>query len=338
MEESDPELFARIRAAGRRRAAGRWSAAGGWSRTATCPSAESFVRQGLYGQRFLHEPVRRHGHGRDERRPVRPPRDAAADPARSGHGLVLLPAAGAAREQPERTLRSGGRRRTARGCSPTASRTSTAARPGTCPARSTRRSAALDRTLGDAHGLLRGRQPRRRPDPGEHRVDPPLRPHGILREAEDVALRGVTSTSSSARKGGRHRLPVWTDDLQHARRRAATRRTPASSLAASRAGRGAVRRAVGSGRCPAATTSPTRARTSTRAWKQILFNQFHDVLPGSAIESAYDDARDQLGEAVAIAKRIITRVQNSDRPTQVDDPARGRHPAGRSCSTRTRGR
>jgi alpha-mannosidase len=47
-----------------------------------------------------------------------------------------------------------------------------------------------------------------------------------------------------------------------------------------------------------------------RAWKQVLFNQFHDVLPGSAIEPAYDDARDQLGEAVAIAKRIITRSQN----------------------------
>ena len=47
-----------------------------------------------------------------------------------------------------------------------------------------------------------------------------------------------------------------------------------------------------------------------RAWKQILFNQFHDVLPGSAIESAYDDARDQLGEAVAIGKRIIARTHN----------------------------
>jgi alpha-mannosidase len=34
------------------------------------------------------------------------------------------------------------------------------------------------------------------------------------------------------------------------------------------------------------------------------------VLPGSAIEPAYDDARDQLGEAVSIAKRIITRAHN----------------------------
>lgn len=47
-----------------------------------------------------------------------------------------------------------------------------------------------------------------------------------------------------------------------------------------------------------------------RAWKQVLFNQFHDILPGSAVEPSYEDARDQLGEAVAISKRIITRAQN----------------------------
>ena len=47
-----------------------------------------------------------------------------------------------------------------------------------------------------------------------------------------------------------------------------------------------------------------------QAWKQILFNQFHDILPGSAIEPSYDDARDQLGEATAIAKRIITKAHN----------------------------
>ncbi|HEY9290041.1 MAG TPA: glycoside hydrolase family 38 C-terminal domain-containing protein, partial [Microlunatus sp.] len=47
-----------------------------------------------------------------------------------------------------------------------------------------------------------------------------------------------------------------------------------------------------------------------RAWKQVLFNQFHDVLPGSAIESGYHDARDQLGEAVSISKRITVRAHN----------------------------
>ncbi|HET8787004.1 MAG TPA: glycoside hydrolase family 38 C-terminal domain-containing protein, partial [Candidatus Limnocylindrales bacterium] len=40
-----------------------------------------------------------------------------------------------------------------------------------------------------------------------------------------------------------------------------------------------------------------------RAWKDVLFNQFHDTLGGTAIEPAYRDARDQLGEASSIAAR-----------------------------------
>lgn len=39
------------------------------------------------------------------------------------------------------------------------------------------------------------------------------------------------------------------------------------------------------------------------AWEQVLFNQFHDTLAGSSIEKAYYDARNQLGEAVAVASR-----------------------------------
>ncbi|MFA9445056.1 alpha-mannosidase [Egicoccus sp. AB-alg6-2] len=42
-----------------------------------------------------------------------------------------------------------------------------------------------------------------------------------------------------------------------------------------------------------------------RAWKNVLFNQFHDILPGTAIEPAYTDARDELGESAAIAGRAI---------------------------------
>jgi alpha-mannosidase len=41
-----------------------------------------------------------------------------------------------------------------------------------------------------------------------------------------------------------------------------------------------------------------------RAWKQLLVNQFHDTLAGSALESAYVDARDQLGEVMSIASRV----------------------------------
>ena len=37
-----------------------------------------------------------------------------------------------------------------------------------------------------------------------------------------------------------------------------------------------------------------------RVWKKILFNEFHDILAGCAIESAYISASHQLGEAISI--------------------------------------
>ena len=33
------------------------------------------------------------------------------------------------------------------------------------------------------------------------------------------------------------------------------------------------------------------------AWKDVLYNQFHDMLAGTSLESAYEDTRDQLGAA-----------------------------------------
>lgn len=40
-----------------------------------------------------------------------------------------------------------------------------------------------------------------------------------------------------------------------------------------------------------------------RAWKNILFNQFHDILGGCSIKEAYDDAKISHGEAQSIADR-----------------------------------
>ena len=39
------------------------------------------------------------------------------------------------------------------------------------------------------------------------------------------------------------------------------------------------------------------------AWHGVLFNQFHDILAGTSLESAYHDARDLYGEAMAIGSR-----------------------------------
>ena len=54
VEESDPALFEQIR---RRVAEGRFQIVGGWWVEPDCniPSGESFVRQALYGQRYLRE-------------------------------------------------------------------------------------------------------------------------------------------------------------------------------------------------------------------------------------------------------------------------------------------
>ncbi|MFL6015731.1 MAG: alpha-mannosidase [Gaiellaceae bacterium] len=70
----------------------------------------------------------------------------------------------------------------------------------------------------------------------------------------------------------------------------------------------------------------------TRAWKLVLFNQFHDTLAGTAIEPAYEDARDQLGHASSlaadafnsavqsIARRIRIEQEDETRPVVVFNP------------------
>lgn len=64
--------------------------------------------------------------------------------------------------------------------------------------------------------------------------------------------------------------------------------------------------AVGDAEC----AIPRPTQSLDRAWKNVLFNQFHDIHPGSAIEPAYDDARDQLGESVSLSKRHVALVHN----------------------------
>src|SRR6266496_1407466 len=50
--------------------------------------------------------------------------------------------------------------------------------------------------------------------------------------------------------------------------------------------------------------TPSASGELSHAWRLLLFNQFHDILGGTAIEPAYEDVRDQLGEAVAVAGRV----------------------------------
>src|SRR5207248_9650057 len=49
------------------------------------------------------------------------------------------------------------------------------------------------------------------------------------------------------------------------------------------------------------------ARDLESAWWSVLFNQFHDVLAGSSVPSAYDDSRDAVGGACAAADAASVR-------------------------------
>ena len=41
------------------------------------------------------------------------------------------------------------------------------------------------------------------------------------------------------------------------------------------------------------------------AWKNVLFNQFHDIMGGCSIKEAYEDAKETFGESLAIGSKTI---------------------------------
>ncbi|MDF1605752.1 alpha-mannosidase [Nocardioides sp. YIM 152315] len=308
VEESDPALFARIR---EWVAEGRWVNTGGWWVEPDCnmPSGESFVRQGLVGQRYL-----RSRFGRTATVGMN------VDPF--GHNVMLPQILRGQVMDSYCFLRPGphesdlddtlfwweapdGSRVLAyripfEYCSP----------PGEVAGQTEKSLGQLDRSL-DTLMVFYG--------VGNHGGGPTKANIESIHRYDRMGSFGRMRMSSprdyfdevAARLGedGLAQLTVRRDDLQH----------HAAGCYSSHSGIKAWQR-----RAQAAVLSAERWAAITardgltayphddldRAWKQVLFNQFHDVLPGSAIESAYDDARDQLGESVAIAKRIITRSQN----------------------------
>ena len=305
VEESDPELFARIRERVRE---GRWQMVGGWWVEPDCnmPSGESFVRQGLYGQRYLAEkfgvtatvgmnvdpfghnvmlPAILRGQGMDSYCFLRP-----------GPHESDLDATAFWWEAPDGS-RVLGYRIPYEYCSP----------PGEVADQADKSLGQLDRSLGDVmvfYGVgNHGGGPTRANIESIHRYD---RMGSFGRMTMSSPRRYFDELAARLDLGS---LPVWREDLQHHAAgcysahsgiKAWQRRAQAAVLSAERwAAVGSMWQGLDNPRADL-----------TRAWQQILFNQFHDVLPGSAIESAYDDARDQLGESVAIAKRVITRVHN----------------------------
>jgi alpha-mannosidase len=113
----------------------------------------------------------------------------------------------------------------------------------------------------------------------------------------------------TVRASGRD-LPTWRDDLQH---------HAVGCYAAHSGIKRWMRRAENELATAEAWAAVADVETSRgypsaelgRAWRQVLFNQFHDTLGGTAIEPAYRDARDQLGEASSIANRALNLAAQS---------------------------
>ena len=55
----------------------------------------------------------------------------------------------------------------------------------------------------------------------------------------------------------------------------------------------------------AALGRPYPAHEFDEAWQAVLFNQFHDILAGSSLPEAYQDARDSYGQAATIANKAM---------------------------------
>jgi alpha-mannosidase len=296
VEESDPELFEEIR---ERATEGRWEIVGGWWVEPDCnlPCGESFVRQGLYGQRWLRE---RFGRVATV--------GCNVDPF--GHNASLPQILRSSGMDTYLFLRPGPHELELPGPafwwqSPDGSRVLAYRIPheyqtvGTALDEHVRSAVAEFPPDWEELACLYG--------VGNHGGGPTRSNLDSIRRMSAAGEPAWLECSTARRFFDRllerdEQLPVVTGDLQHhavgcysahSAIKRWNRRAENLLLAAEKwTAVGAV----------VAGTPPATAELS-HAWRQVLFNQFHDVLAGTSIEEAYEDARDQLGEAAAIAGR-----------------------------------
>lgn len=308
VEESDPELFRRIT---ERVAEGRWVNTGGWWVEPDCnlPMGESFARQGLYGQRYLQS---RFGRTATVGMNVDP----------FGHNVMLPQILRGQGMDSYLFMRPGPHESDFSDTlfwwrSPDGSQVLAYRIPYEYASSDGPVDGQTDKALGSIGSRLselmvfygvgnHGGGPTRANIESIHRYDR----MGSFGRLTMASPRTYLDRILHREPEQLHSLPVRAGDLQH----------HASGCYSAHSGIKAWQRraqyALLSAERWAAMVADLHDHVEypredlERAWKQVLFNQFHDILPGSAIESAYEDARDQLGEATAIAKRITTRAHN----------------------------
>lgn len=315
IEKVDPDLFQEIRD---RVAEGRWEVVGGWWTQADCnlPSGEGFVRQALLGQRYFLETFGCAA-------------TAGYSPDAFGHnaGLpALLAGAGLAfyifcRPDPEELALPAPlfRWRSPDGSSVLSYRVpfhynmyqTTVPKKVTDLVEAfsdpktelTRDDAAL-KEFGNAWGLFYG--------VGNHGGGPTKEQIGQIREIADAAegpeidfSRLDTYLKEAAESSG-DRIPEWRDDLQLNAPGCYSVHTGMKSL--NRKAEHLLIRAETFATLDAVLSDDPKRYPGgelQRAWENVAFNHFHDILCGVAIPEALEHATHLYGESLAVADRTL---------------------------------
>ncbi|MFJ8886748.1 alpha-mannosidase [Streptomyces sp. NPDC102402] len=300
IERHDPELFDEIR---KRVAEGRWQIVGGWWIEPDCniPSGESFVRQALYGQRYL---IEKFG--------VAATVGCNLDPF--GHNATIPQLLRGAGMDGYVFLRPGPHEQVLPGQffhweAPGGSRVIAYRLPN--------EYCTPGKDIGNHIDKSLAMMPPGEPElmvfygVGNHGGGPTKANLDSIARLD--ALGGLPRMEQSHpekfldRVRDREDIPVHAGELQHHgpgcysahsgvktwNRRAENELQRAEKWAA-------VATAVAEETYPGAQL--------TEAWKLVLFNQFHDILAGTSIRSAYEDSRDDYGRARSIAAEVFNRA------------------------------
>jgi alpha-mannosidase len=303
VEETDPELFERIRA---RIAEGRWQVIGGWWLEPDCniPAGESFVRHALYGQRYLRE---RFGMTAT----------TGANIDSFGHNATIPQLLRRSGMDSYVFLRPGPHELTLPGPvfwweSPDGSRVLAyripheyGTPPGELDAHVEKALAQLpaDRdelmvfygvgnhgggpTRANLDSIARlssdGERPRLELSSPRRFFDSVARDDAIPVHAGELQHHGVGCYTSHSG------IKRWNRRAENLLQRAEKWCAVADVLGA----------------------QPYPLAQVTEAWKLLLFNQFHDTIAGTSIAPAYEDARDQIGHASSLASLAFNRAIQS---------------------------
>ncbi|MGI5397442.1 alpha-mannosidase [Streptomyces sp. CA-251251] len=300
IEQHDPGLFETIR---QRVTEGRWQVIGGWWIEPDCniPAGESFVRQALYGQRYLLE---KFGRAATVGSNLDPFGHNATIPQllrRSGmEGYVFL------RPGPHEQVLPG---QFFHWESPDGSRVTAYRLPNEYCAPGADIGNHLDKSLA----LMPPDEPELMVfyGVGNHGGGPTKANLESVRRLDSLGglptLRLSHPEAFFGRIRDREDLPVHAGELQH--HGPGCYSAHSGVKAWNRRAENELQRAEKWASIAALTTGEDYPGDRlTEAWKLVLFNQFHDILAGTSIRSAYEDARDEYGHARSIAADVLNRA------------------------------